>query len=124
MFDGAEALDLDADDVAVPQKPAWRTGHADAGGRSGGDDVTRLKGERRRMNAMSSATPNTMLAVVPSCISSPDSQVRIDERLRVGTSSAVVIHGPQGANVSAPLARTHCGSLGCTSRALTSFITA
>ena len=41
-----------------------------------------------------------------------------------GTSSAVVIHGPQGQEVSKPLARTQRGSRFCRSRAETSSATA
>ena len=38
-------------------------------------------------------------------------------------SSAVVIHGPHGANVSNPFARVNCTSLNCISRAETSLNT-
>ena len=76
------------------------------------------------IQAMSSATPNTMSAVRPSWRSSSLTHVRMPSACGSGTSSAVVIHGPEGAIVSPPFARIHCGSSRWRSRALTSSITA
>ena len=78
----------------------------------------------REIQAMSSATPKTMSAVRPSWRSSSLTQVRMPSACGSGTSSAVVIHGPKGPNVSPPLARIHWGSSRWRSRAVTSSMTA
>ncbi len=51
------------------------------------------------------------------CRTSPSNSVR---RLRSAGSSTVSIHGPSGQNESWPLARVHCPSAFCWSRAVTS----
>src|SRR3712207_7642793 len=64
--------------------------------------------------------PYTTLFRSPSWRTSPSNVVRTD---RSATSSRlwwVVIHGPNGQKVSKPLARAHCPSLRCRSRAVRS----
>ena len=68
--------------------------------------------------------PKIRSDVLESCRGSPLTCVVRRSASASGTSSAVVIHGPQGQNVSAPFARVHCGSRACRSRAETSSQTA
>ena len=73
------------------------------------------------------ATSKIMSAVDDDCIVSPLIVVVSRSAFGSGTSSAVVIHGPIGANVSKLLPRANCPPLSrfsfCQSRALTSLPT-
>ena len=76
------------------------------------------------MNSISSGIEKIRLEVLESWRSSPLTHVRSASLCGSGISSAVVIHGPYGQKPSAPLARVHCGSRPCRSRAVTSSATA
>ena len=76
--------------------------------------------KKREQNAMSSATPWIRSAVDASWRTSPLTVHRIERRPGSGSSSRVTIQGPIGQNVSRLLARTHCPSWTCMSRAETS----
>ena len=108
---GADALDLDLDPLAADDR-------ADAGGRAGQDDVTGQQRQGLRdVATIRAATSCTMSAVGPSCTTSPSTS---GDQRQVGRSSSVSIQGPSGQNVSKPLARAHCPSALCRSRAVTS----
>ena len=95
---------------------ARRAGEDDRAGleRAGlGDEVDELVAGRRSGRA-----------VLPSWRSSPLTWVVMRRPRGSGTSSAVVIHGPHGHDVSKPFARAHCFSRRCRSRAETSLATA
>src|SRR5439155_442953 len=71
-------------------------------------------------NATSAAMPNTMSRALPRCRSTLFTRQRTSSsERRAGSSGAT--RGPTGQNVSNPLARVHCSSLRCRSRAVTSF---
>ena len=72
------------------------------------------------MNSTSSWQPKIRSDVLESWRSSPLTQVRSWSSSGSGTSSTVVTQGPNGQNVSAPLARVHCGSRPWRSLAVTS----
>ena len=67
------------------------------------------------MNAITSATPNTMFAVFESCITSPFRIARMPSDCGSGTSLAGT-SSPTGRNVSSDLPRTHWPSANCRSR--------
>ena len=106
----ADALDLDLDPLPGGDR-------ADPGRRAGEDDVARSRVKALDAYETSAATPCTMSAVVPSCTTSPSRRVSTESD---DTSRSVSIHGPSGQKVSKPLARDHCPSERCRSRAVTS----
>ena len=97
MLDRAEALDLDPHDVAAAQEARRVHRLADALGRAGEDDVAGLERDVSAMKSTSACGPKIRSAVLRVL-----AQLAVDRASRSaapaasGTSSAVVIHGPQG----------------------------
>ena len=73
------------------------------------------------MCSISRGMSKTRSAVRASCFTSPLSRVVIARFAASSRPRWVEIQGPSGQNVSKPLARFHCRSLACRSRAVTSF---
>ena len=76
----------------------------------------------RLIEATSSATPNTICAVLEDWSSRPFRRSRIASACGSGISSAVTSHGPHGRNVSIALPSIHWEVRFCRSRAETSFM--
>ena len=75
------------------------------------------------MCSISRSIENSRSFVRASWRRSPFTQERSRRSSGLATSSAVVIHGPKGQKVSAPLARVHWPSRFCRSRPETSLAT-
>ena len=124
VLDRAEVLDLDAHDVVADEE---RGGFCPTPTPEG--VPVRIKSpvssvQVSEMNSISSGIEKIRLEVLESWRSSPFTHVRSVSWCGSAISSAVVIQGPYGQKPSAPLARVHCGSRPCRSRAVTSSATA